>query len=104
VHEADATKTAVARTATAQVRQEQLLRLADDDVLDASATVERDADLAPGLVRELAQAGGQRRGDDAVCGDLAVVEPFEAMLLAGLEAGGVAVEFQLSFLPNVRRT
>jgi hypothetical protein len=73
-------------------------------VLHAAAAIEGDADLAAGLVRELAQAGRQRGGDDAVCGDLAVVEPFEAVLLAGLETGGVAVEFQLSFLPFPRRT
>jgi hypothetical protein len=86
----------VAGAGTAEVGQEQLVGLTDDDVDDPATAVEGDADLASGLVGELAEAGGQGRGDDAVGGDLPRVEPLEALLLAGLQAGDVAVDFQVS--------
>jgi hypothetical protein len=61
-------------------------------VLDGSCAVEEDADLPSGISGDFRQRAREFVVDDAVRLDAASREAFEGFDLAGLEAGGVAVD------------
>ena len=78
----------------ADVRQHQLRRVADDDVVDLARAVHERADLPPGLVGRVGERLDQLGRGDALEGDPAPVDALEGLGGAGREAGGVAVDFQ----------
>ena len=100
MYEAHAAKSRATGAGTAQLRHEDPVGLAQDDVDDAAPPIEHEAHLPSNLPGELAEALGERHGDQLILVDLTVVEAGEAVALAGLEAGEVAVDFQGPMSPG----
>jgi len=92
VDQAQAAEAAGAAAQAADVRQDELVGVADDDLFDASLAREENADLAPQITRRLGQVTGELGGDDVVGGDPPAKGPFERPPLGGLDAAGVAFD------------
>ena len=92
MHQPQAAQTHLARAGAADVRQLELVGVADHDLLDLALAVEQHADLPVGLARQLGEVAGQLRADDLVRRDAAAVGVAQLVQLAGLEAEGVAVQ------------
>lgn len=60
--------------------------------------IDRDTDLPARIVGDLADRLGQLRRDDAIFGDLAIVQPGQKMTLARLEPRSVTVNVQKNVL------
>ena len=66
VNAPEAAKSVFRHTCPAEIRQFDLLRRADHDVLDLPLAVEQDADLPPCLVRKLGHLPGKLRRHDLI--------------------------------------
>jgi len=70
---------------TPEVREEETLVIAHDDVLNAAAPVDYHADLPPQLDRNLREEGRELERDDLGGRHLAPVDPLERVPLSGLQ-------------------
>ena len=61
-------------------------------MLDCAVPVEKDADLAADVVRELGQLASKLIRDDPIIRDSALAQSFEGFDLTRLEASGVSVD------------
>src|SRR5262249_33031144 len=98
VHQAQAAEAAGRAARAADVGQDDLRRVSDEDVLDRAAPIDQHADLAMQLTRKLRHEGGELRRDDFVRRDAAPIHSFQRLDLARLESGEVSRHFFLHAL------
>ena len=92
VHQPQAAEAAAAGADAADLGQVDARRVAHDHVLDLAAPLDQDPDLALDLARDLAQVRRQLGRRDLRGAEPPPVHALERMLLAGLEAGGIAAD------------
>jgi hypothetical protein len=80
------------RAQAPDVRQNELRRIADDDVVDLSRTVNEDADLPPGLERDRSERSRQLGGGDVVGRNATPVQALERAQGRRRQAGRVSVD------------
>jgi len=68
------------------------VRVADDDLVDPSASVHEQADPAAGVAADLCDGAGEGGTDEGVARDAAAIQAPEPAVLVGLQTLGVSVE------------
>jgi hypothetical protein len=79
VHEAEAAETTFGRAKAADVREHQLSRVSDDDVIDLARAMDERADLTPGLDARRDERARQLRGRNVVERDAAPINALERL-------------------------
>ena len=92
VYESQPAKPPIRRAEAAHVREHELVRIADDDVLDRAAAMHQHAHLPPGGGGGFGEGLREFGREDAVRGDAPTVDALERALVTGGEARGVAVD------------
>src|SRR5262249_7205474 len=92
VHQPKAAKPPLCGAKPADIRKNQLGRIADDDVVDLTGSVHERTDLPAGLLRSLRQPADELRGRDLLERNAARMDSFESLGGAGGQAGRVSVE------------
>jgi len=77
VHQAQPSKSSVTSAQATDLRQQDLRRISDEDVLDSALTGNEHSDLAPDRVRNLAEKTAQLRRDDIVRAGPPPIDTFE---------------------------
>ena len=92
VNEPDTPEPTSPRPLPAQIREKELVRIADDHVFDAAATIDQNTHLSADVRGDLGHKLGQLSGNQGFRGDAPAKDAFEGLLLLGFESVEVAVE------------
>src|SRR6187549_1820899 len=92
VNEAEPAETSLRRAETSDVREHQLARIADDDVVDLTRSMDQHPDLAARLDARGDERTRELGRRDVGRGNAPAVDPLERLRRGGREPSGIAVE------------
>src|SRR5262245_43227636 len=92
VHQAKAAQPSNARTLPSEIRQRDLPRVADDDVLDLPTSIDQHADLSPDSRGALGEGAGELRARHPVRRYTPPVQPLEGIELARRQTEGISMD------------
>ena len=99
--QAHATKATVSRTRTPEIRNEELVGIANDDMTDPPAPVEGDPDLATDFMGQFTQCARKRRRNDRLLRHLSIVQTLQTGALRGLKTLYISMDLQRILLSAI---
>ena len=91
--EAETSKARGAASCSAELWDEDLVGISDDDLLNLASAGDQQTELTPTFTAEFTEPGGSLRVDESILGNPSSVEAFDSLGLVGLEALSIAMEF-----------
>lgn len=91
--ETETPKAGGAATGSTQLRDEDLVGISNNDLLDLTPSGDQQTELPSALPAELTESSGSLRVDEGVLGNPSPVQALDSLGLVGLEALGIAVKF-----------
>ncbi len=98
VDQAQTAKSSRAPTQTADVGEQELRRVTDDDVVDVPRAIDEHSDLPTGRVRDLRERTGELVGGQLVERDAAPIDALKGLRLGRAQARCVPMDFRQTLL------